>query len=133
MAITIITHHLRSQIFLSQGLGMGIAMGLLYTPSFMIVGHHFRRRRALALGVVACGSAVGGLIQPILLNKLFSSALGFGNSIRCDAALNAVLLIIASFTMIPKQVQITEGGKERVKVNPASFFRELNYMLVIIG
>ncbi|KZT35099.1 MFS general substrate transporter [Sistotremastrum suecicum HHB10207 ss-3] len=120
------------QIFLSQGLGMGAAMGLLYTPSFMIVGDHFRRRRALAMGVVACGSAIGGLIQPILLNKLFSSSLGFGDSIRCDAAMNSALLIIASITMAPKKARHSQEGEEK-KVDVSAFFRELDYMFVIIG
>ncbi|KZT31081.1 hypothetical protein SISSUDRAFT_995540, partial [Sistotremastrum suecicum HHB10207 ss-3] len=32
------------QIFLSQGLGMGVAMGLLYAPTFMIVGAHFHHQ-----------------------------------------------------------------------------------------
>lgn len=43
------------QVFLSQGVGMGIGQGILFLPSLTIVGHHFKRRRALASGIVVSG------------------------------------------------------------------------------
>ncbi|KAH9925282.1 uncharacterized protein B0H18DRAFT_382780 [Fomitopsis serialis] len=38
------------QVFLSQGLGMGLGIGSIYIPSFVAVSRHFRQRRALAMG-----------------------------------------------------------------------------------
>ncbi|KAG1888571.1 hypothetical protein F4604DRAFT_958936 [Suillus subluteus] len=43
------------QIFLSQGLGLGIALGLLYIPSVAVISHHFRRKRTLVMAFVATG------------------------------------------------------------------------------
>ncbi len=43
------------QLYLSQGLGMGIGAGLIYVPSVAIQNHHWRARRALAMGIVVCG------------------------------------------------------------------------------
>lgn len=37
------------QVFLSQGLGMGIAVGIMYITISSVVAHHFRKRRSLAM------------------------------------------------------------------------------------
>lgn len=44
------------QFYLSQGLGMGIGAGLIYVSSIPVQGHHWRARRALAMGLVVCGT-----------------------------------------------------------------------------
>lgn len=58
------------QFFLSFFL-FGIAGTLTYAPSGAIVSHWFAKRRSLAVGIVVCGSSVGGLIYPIMLEQLF--------------------------------------------------------------
>ena len=47
------------QVCLSQGLCMGLGAGLLYIPSLALVGIWFDKKRALAMGVVSSGIAVG--------------------------------------------------------------------------
>lgn len=47
------------QIFLSQGIAVGIGGGLLYVPSLALVSSAFKRRRAIAMGVVTCGIGLG--------------------------------------------------------------------------
>ena len=47
------------QVFLSQGLCMGLGAGLLYIPSLAMVGVWFSKKRAVALGIVMSGIAVG--------------------------------------------------------------------------
>jgi hypothetical protein len=37
---------------------MGIAAGLLYVPSVAVQAHHWRKRRALAMGIVATGCPI---------------------------------------------------------------------------
>jgi hypothetical protein len=41
------------KLFLSQGLGIGIAVGITYIPALGILSHYFQRHRALALGIAA--------------------------------------------------------------------------------
>jgi len=43
------------QLYLAQGLGMGIGAGLLYAPSVAVQAHHWCSRRSLAMGIVASG------------------------------------------------------------------------------
>lgn len=47
------------QVFLSQGICMGLGAGLLYIPSLAMVGVWFSRKRAYAFGIVMSGIAVG--------------------------------------------------------------------------
>lgn len=46
------------QLYLSQGLGMGIGAGLLYVPCLAVQTHHWRARKALAMGIVATGTFI---------------------------------------------------------------------------
>ncbi|KAG1796829.1 major facilitator superfamily domain-containing protein [Suillus plorans] len=87
------------QIFLAQGLGMGIASGLVYVPTITIVSHYFRRKRTLAMTFVASGSSLGAVIHPIMLNNLLNGRLGFGNGVRASAGFVSVLLLIACLCM----------------------------------
>jgi MFS family permease len=50
------------QVSLSQNVCMGLGAGLLYIPSLALVGVWFDKKRALALGIVMSGIAVGGII-----------------------------------------------------------------------
>ncbi|KZP00836.1 MFS general substrate transporter [Calocera viscosa TUFC12733] len=47
------------QYFLSQGLGQGIACGLMYLPGVAVLSQHFAKKRALAIGVAFTGGALG--------------------------------------------------------------------------
>ena len=47
------------QVFLAQGVCMGLGAGLLYVPSLALVGLSFSRKRSLAQGMVTSGIAVG--------------------------------------------------------------------------
>ena len=52
------------QVFLAQGVCMGLSAGLLYVPSLALVGLSFSRRRSLAMGIVTSGIAVGMFNPP---------------------------------------------------------------------
>ncbi|KAK4925405.1 hypothetical protein LTR28_012260, partial [Elasticomyces elasticus] len=46
------------EVFLSQGLCMGLGSGLLYIPSLALVALSFERKRSLAMGIVTSGIAL---------------------------------------------------------------------------
>lgn len=87
------------QIFLTQGLGSGIAAGLMFVPSTAVIAHYFRRKRTLVLTFVASGSSLGATIHPIMLNNLLNGPLGFSNGVRASAGLISALLLIACLCM----------------------------------
>ncbi|KAF8625091.1 hypothetical protein AX15_005570 [Amanita polypyramis BW_CC] len=119
------------QVFLAQGLGNGIAMGLLYTPGLAVVSHYFKRRRAFVMGIAAAGTAVGGSIHPIMLNKLFYGSVGFHNGVRASAGFNLGLLIIAILFTKPRLPPKKHEGS--LLENLRTFLREPAYLITILG
>lgn len=47
------------QVFLSQGLCVGVGCGLLYVPTMSLVGGLFSQRRAIAMSLMTSGIALG--------------------------------------------------------------------------
>jgi hypothetical protein len=47
------------QIFLTQGVGFGIAASGLFSCGIVSTGQFFHKRKALALGIVLAGSSTG--------------------------------------------------------------------------
>ncbi|OAX85581.1 hypothetical protein ACJ72_00042 [Emergomyces africanus] len=58
------------QLFLSQGLCMGIGCGLLFCPTIALIPTYFSSKRAIAMAIGASGSATGGLIFPAIVQSL---------------------------------------------------------------
>ncbi|EEH07851.1 conserved hypothetical protein [Histoplasma capsulatum G186AR] len=58
------------QLFLSQGLCMGIGCGLLFCPTIALIPTYFSSKRAIALAISAAGSATGGIIFPAIVQSL---------------------------------------------------------------
>ncbi|OGE46654.1 hypothetical protein PENARI_c013G00974 [Penicillium arizonense] len=69
------------QLFLTQGVLQGIGCGLMFCPTMSLVPTYFTKRRALAMGIVATGSATGGLVLPGIVNALLPRV-GFAWTMR---------------------------------------------------
>lgn len=71
------------QIFLAQGICLGLGNGFTFVPSLAILSQYFKKYRAFAVGLAAAGGAVGGLVYPVLINWLiFKDDLGFPWTLR---------------------------------------------------
>lgn len=70
-------------------------MGLIYLPTMAVLAHHFRRKQVFVMGLVVSGGSVGGIVHPLMLNKLLFSPLGFANSVRASAGLNTGFVLLA--------------------------------------
>ncbi|RYC57244.1 hypothetical protein CHU98_g8958 [Xylaria longipes] len=85
-------------VLLSQGFLIGIGGGLVYVPAISIVTHRFSTRSALAIGIAATGSAIGGIIWPIVFRKLLSP-IGFAWANRVFTLLVLVLAVVSYCTL----------------------------------
>lgn len=100
------------QIMLTQGVLMGICLGLLMFPAFAAVSQYFDKKRGAALGLVISGSSVGGIVIPIAVSKLLNgTALGFGWSIR-----------IIGFVILPFVVWSCVSVKARLPPRKTNFW-----------
>ncbi|KAJ6470657.1 major facilitator superfamily domain-containing protein [Mycena vitilis] len=114
------------QIFLSQGLGVGIGTGLIFVPAVSITSHHFAKRRSLATGVVLSGISAGSTIFPIMLNQLIPK-LGFAGAVRASGYLVAACLVVGNAMMR------TRPRPARAVPDIKSFFSEGAYLFAIAG
>jgi len=48
------------QLFLAQGICCGLGNGFLFCPAVTLVSTYFDKKRGVALGIAASGSATGG-------------------------------------------------------------------------
>jgi MCP family monocarboxylic acid transporter-like MFS transporter 10 len=71
-------------IFLVQGFLMGLTMAFGIQPALTVVGQHFKQRRALAMGLVSTGSALGGIGFPLMFERLLPTV-GYPNALRLAA------------------------------------------------
>ncbi|KAI0672426.1 major facilitator superfamily domain-containing protein [Trametes maxima] len=118
------------QVFLSQGVLFGIGIALLFNPSIAVLGHWFRRRRSLAIGLTTGGSATGGVVFPILLEQLIPKV-GFGWAVRIGAFILLACLIVSCLT-IRTRLPLTGRLSFRTAIDVGGF-RDPRYTLAAVG
>ncbi|KAJ7203682.1 major facilitator superfamily domain-containing protein [Mycena haematopus] len=120
------------QVFLAQGLGMGIGLGFTYLPSVSVVVHHFKHHSWLASGIVMSGSSVGATVFPIMTNQLLSRV-GFAQTIRLTGAIIPPVLVLGNLMM---RTRLPPRSKRSDNVAPPdvkSFFVDPAYMIAVLG
>jgi len=110
------------QFLLSLGVVSSLGSSAVFNASLSCLSSWFLRRRGAALGIVASGSSLGGVVLPIMMTKMTQSV-GFPWAMRAVAFLFLGLLTIACFTVKsrlpprPRPLVLTEyftGLKEPV-------------------
>ena len=97
--------------------------GLLYVSSLTFVSASFKAKRALAIGLVTCGIAAGGILYTIAFSKLFSWTLRIMGFITLG-------LFLSSFPclLLRKPSSLTTPGGPR-RLLDLSAFRDLSFIL----
>jgi MFS family permease len=104
-----------------------LAHNRFFIPAVACVSTWFKQRRAFAIGIVASGSSVGGVIYPIVIGRLIPQ-IGFGWTVRVVALLQLVTLIIAVIVMKSRLPPRKAGPL----VEPKTFLQP-SYTLYTIG
>ncbi|KAI9840705.1 MAG: hypothetical protein M1838_003939 [Thelocarpon superellum] len=86
------------QFILSQGICSPIGASCIFYTALGCTPTWFFRRRAFAFGIVASGSSLGGVIFPIMVQRLVNNV-GFPWTMRASAFLILGLLVIANLTV----------------------------------
>ncbi|OCL12240.1 MFS monocarboxylate transporter [Glonium stellatum] len=82
------------QFMLVFGVLGGIGTSLIFTPAVSAIGHFFLVKRGNATGLAAAGGSVGGVIFPLMLQRLFPRV-GFAWSTRILGFIFVFLCIVA--------------------------------------
>ncbi|KAJ7099927.1 MFS general substrate transporter [Mycena belliarum] len=102
------------QVFLAQGLGMGIGIALIFVPTCTLVSQHFKAHKALAMGILSASAPMGGVIFTIMLNQMIHHGPGFRWAVRAAAFLATGCFIAANglITMLPPPPPTTAAHPE---------------------
>ncbi|KAG1899670.1 MFS general substrate transporter [Suillus fuscotomentosus] len=115
------------EFLLFQGFFFGLSVGSLFYPSLAAVSTHFDEYRASALGVVAAGSGVGGVVYPIMLRQLFLRT-GYAWAVRASTLLSVACCIVALVT-----VKRVEGPKKCSGWMDVKMLKDACFMLLATG
>ncbi|KAJ3885820.1 major facilitator superfamily domain-containing protein, partial [Lentinula edodes] len=115
------------QYILSQGVGVGLAQGFLFTPGMAVLTHHFKRHRTLIFGIFAAGASIGGVILPIALQRLFEEV-GFAWGVRILAFI-VLACVGTGFICCTTRFPPRKGGR----VLDIRVFRSPSYTLLVLG
>ncbi|KAK0610654.1 major facilitator superfamily domain-containing protein [Bombardia bombarda] len=115
------------QLFLSQGICVGLGNGCLFCPTITTVSTYFSTKKSLAIGMTAAGSATGGLIFPSIVRQLLP-VVGFAWTVRVMGFIVMASLGV-SFVFLRPRIKPRKAGP----VVEWAAFRELEYTFYLIG
>ncbi|KAF1365945.1 MFS general substrate transporter [Lizonia empirigonia] len=119
------------QVFLVQGLLVGFAAAFGAQPALTVVGQHFKEQRALAMGLVTTGSALGGIGFPLMFERLLP-ILGFQWMLRV-AALKVVVLYFIALCISTGKPKERDQPRNCDSLIDFRGFLDLRYAVLCIG
>ncbi|KNG83909.1 putative MFS monocarboxylate transporter [Aspergillus nomiae NRRL 13137] len=114
------------QVLLAQGFVVGIGTGCLFVPCVAIIPQYFSTKMGMAMGIAASGSALGGVIYPVVLYRLI-------NEIGFPWAVRVIGFIALGTLLIPLSVMKlrVKPPKVRAILDPTAF-TDAGYMTFIL-
>lgn len=115
------------QLLVTQGICVGLGNGFLFCPSLSILSAYFRRKRSLAFGICAAGSATGGMMYSALFSALLPT-IGFPWAMRAAGLIQCVCLAICLCGIRP-----LNSPEEKNKFVDWKCLKNMPYILFTIG
>jgi len=115
------------QLFLAQGVCVGIGNGCLFCPALSLLSTYFSKRRGIAIGIAAAGSATGGMVFPAMVQQLLPKV-GFGWTMRSLAFIQLACLVVCNVLMKTRMPPRKAGA-----VVDWKSFKEITYSLFAAG
>lgn len=90
--------HTYWQIFICQGILLGVSISLTYAVPISSIPQWFLKKRGIATAIVVAGSSLGGVLWPIIVLHLLNEV-GYGWTWRIIGFMALALLSIATVTI----------------------------------
>ena len=117
---------------LSFSVAGGMGTALIFTPAIASVSHFFLIKRAAATGLATTGGSVGGIIYPLMLQKLFPMV-GFKWATRILALIFLVQLTVANI-LIRSRLPPPPKGSEASSIWPDwKIFKNITFCFTTAG
>jgi MFS transporter, MCT family, aspergillic acid transporter len=125
-----------SQILLSQGVCSAIGNSLIFQPANSVIPSWFDKKRGAAYGIMTSGSSVGGVVFPIMIQRLIP-LVGFGWAMRSTPFLIFALLLVANLTvrsrLPPSPHELTPNALAGPFKDPPMMLLTFGFMLLTFG
>ncbi|KAK3292989.1 major facilitator superfamily domain-containing protein [Chaetomium fimeti] len=119
------------QFLLAQGVCSAIGLSFLYSPAIATIATWFHKKRGLAMGVMVTGSSLGGVVFPIMINRLIQNpSTGYPWAMRIAAFLILSSQIVAIFTLRPRTAP---APKKTPAATLAAPFKEFPFVVMLLG
>ena len=115
------------QVFLAQGISIGIGTGCIFVSGVAILSTYFSSKLATATGIAASGSSIGGMLYPIIFYKL-QPHVGFAWATR---TLGFIALFTLGISNILLRVRVLPAARRKF-LDPTAW-KELPYVFFNLG
>ncbi|OTB09045.1 hypothetical protein M426DRAFT_316339 [Hypoxylon sp. CI-4A] len=115
------------QIFLAQGICIGLGMGILYMPGLSVPSSYFKSKKPLAVAIIASGAGSGGLVYPAMVQQLLPRV-GFGWTIRSMAFVTLFVSILINLLL-----RVRVPARRSGPLADLHAFKELPYIFFCVG
>ncbi|KAL7812223.1 major facilitator superfamily domain-containing protein [Trichoderma gracile] len=110
------------QIFLAQGVCIGIGLGVAFMPAISVLSSYFDKNRSFALAVSAVGTSVGSVTFPATIQYL-TPKVGFPWAVRVAGFIALAMAVVANLLLKPRLPPRKSGPLLEMKA-----FSELPYL-----
>ncbi|KAK3316851.1 major facilitator superfamily domain-containing protein [Apodospora peruviana] len=128
------------QFLLAQGVCSAIGLSFLYSPAISTIATWFHKKRGLAMGVMVTGSSLGGVVFPIMIERLIENpSTGYPWAMRIAAFLILALQIVAIFTLRARKAPAPKKTPAVIQAAPsravalAAPFKEFPFVVMLLG
>ncbi|KAH8660249.1 MFS monocarboxylate transporter, partial [Xylariales sp. PMI_506] len=106
----------------------GLGASLIFAPALSAVGHFFLKKRGTATGIAAAGGSLGGIIFPLILQKLFPRV-GFAWATRI---LGFIVIVCCAFAFLLIRSRLPPKPEQTVMPD-LRILRRPSYLLLTLG
>jgi MFS family permease len=114
------------QLYLSQGVLVGLGVGFLWVPSIALLPQWFEKRRSVAVGIGSAGAGVGGIIFSFAISAAIRNV-SLGWALRMTGIVSGAMNLIAASLMRTRNAHI----QPYLHPFDARLFKRLNICLLL--